>query len=95
LFHSAVADFLKIDLKSGAESVLGGVIDAQREPLYFHRVNITIENHFVLEVLAGFSKKMSVAAILGRGGFFDRFYVRFDHSTSPPQFEIEKIDLIN
>ena len=54
-----------------------------------------IENQFLIEVFAGFSKKLSVVGILGRGGFFDRFHVRFDHSKSPPEFEIEKIDLVN
>jgi len=95
LFHSAVADYLHINLKSGTEAELGGVISAHKEALYFHRVNLTIENTWTIEVFAGFSKKLSVAAILGRAGFFDRFRVRFDHSQSPPEFEIEKIDLIN
>ena len=95
LFNSAVADFLHIDLKKGSESSLGGVVSGQRELLYFHRVSLTIENNWVIEVLGGFSKKLSVAAILGRTGFFDKFRVCFDHSTSPPEFEITKIDLIN
>jgi hypothetical protein len=95
LFHSAVADFLHIDLKSGAQGQLGGVIDDHKESMYFHKVNLTIENHWLVEVFAGFSKKLSVVAILGRSGFFDRFQVRFDHSKTPPEFEVTKIDLIN
>jgi hypothetical protein len=56
---------------------------------------------FVGEKLSGsravsvIAKKLSVQAILGRAGFFDRFEVRFDHSMSPPNVEITKIDLIN
>ena len=32
LFHSAVADYLGIDLTSGAQGELGGVIGGQKEP---------------------------------------------------------------
>lgn len=91
LFHSTLADYLHINLRSGAEAELGGVISEHKEPLYFHKVNLMIENRLMIEVFAGFSKKLSVVARLGRAGFFDCFYVRFDHSKSPPEFEIEKI----
>jgi len=95
LFHSAVADYLKIKLESGIKGDLGGVIGGAKEPLYFHRVYLTIENRWIIEVVGGFSKKLSVQAILGRSYFFDRFYVRFDQSKNPAEFEIEKIDLTN
>lgn len=95
LFNSAVADFLHIKLKGGDEGSLGGVIGGVKDPVYFHRVVLSIDNHWMINVLAGFAKKLSVVGILGRRGFFDRFQVKFDHSTSPPQFELTKIDLIN
>jgi hypothetical protein len=95
LFHSGVADYLRIKPESGIKSDLGGVIGGVREPLYFHKVNVMIENRWMIEVVGGFSRKMSVQAILGRSYFFDRFQVRFDHSTSPPQFEVTKIDLVH
>jgi hypothetical protein len=97
MFNSAVANFLHIDLKKAQVSPLGlgGVVSGQREPLYFHKVGLTIESNWVIEVLAGFSKKLSVQAILGRSGFFDKFRITFDHSQFPPEFEIDKIELVH
>jgi len=71
------------------------VIKGASDPVFFYPVNLTIEANWTINVLAGFTKKLSVQAILGRGGFFDRFHVRFDHSKSPPEFEIEKIEVVN
>lgn len=95
LFRADVADFLHIDLKKGPEGKLGGIIGGPNESLYFHTVNLVIENNWTITVFAGFMRKLSVPAILGRGGFFDRFIVSFDHSQSPPEFEVSKIELIN
>lgn len=95
LFKADVATYLHLDLKSGPEGSLGGIIGGPVEPIYFHQVNIVIENNWTISVWAGFMKKLSVAAILGRAGFFDRFFVTFDHSTSPPEVEINKIELSN
>jgi len=33
----------------------------------------------------------SLAGLLGRRGFFENFIVRFDHSSSPPYFDLEQI----
>lgn len=95
LFRADVADFLHLDLKNDQEGSIGGVISNVKDAVYFHNVNIVIENNWTISVLAGFMKKLSVAAILGRGGFFDRFQVCFDHSKSPPEFEVTKLDWIN
>lgn len=95
LFRAEVASFLHIDLKSGPEGQMGGVIGGPREPVYFHQVNVVIENNYTISVWAAFMKKLAVAAILGRAGFFDRFRITFDHEPSPPEFEIQKIDLSN
>jgi len=40
-------------------------------------------------------KKLSWPIILGRTGFFDRFLVTFDHSKTPHEFEITKIERPN
>jgi hypothetical protein len=55
---------------------------------------LKIEGNWLIEVMAGFSSAMSVRAILGRNGFFDQFYVTFDHSGSPPVLDITKIDRV-
>ena len=36
------------------------------EPVFFHRVKIYIELDWIIEVTAGFCKKLAVAGILGR-----------------------------
>lgn len=95
LFHSSVAEALKMgDLTTGKPSEIGGINQAQGDTYYFHRVKLKIERNWLIEVMAGFSSKMSVRAILGRNGFFDQFYVTFDHSGNPPVLDITKVDRV-
>jgi len=49
---------------------------------------------WVIEVMAGFVRKLGVLGILGRNGFFDNFHVHFDHSCYPPVVEIKKIEKV-
>lgn len=91
LFRSALADYLHMDVTRGAEGNLGGIISGYQEKVYFHRVKIIVEANWSIEVYAGFMRNLRVAAILGRNGFFDNFFVRFDHSCTPPELEVEKI----
>jgi len=82
------------DLTTGKPSEIGGINQAQGDTYYFHRVKLKIEGNWLIEVMAGFSSKMSVRAVLGRDGFFEQFYVTFDHSGSPPVLDIAKIDRV-
>jgi hypothetical protein len=95
LFRAEVADLPHLDLRTAQQSVLGGIIGGPKDPVLFHKVDLVIENNWRIEVLAGFMKKLSVAAILGRTGFFDNFQVLFDHSKSPREFEITRIEWTN
>jgi hypothetical protein len=95
LFKTDIANFLKIDLTKAPQGSLGGIIDGLSDPVYFHKIKLQVENNWTFEVLGGFMKKLSWPIILGRNGFFDRFQVAFDHSVTPHEFEIKKIDLIN
>ena len=81
-------------MESGKLSKIGGVKKADPDPYYFHRVKLKIEKNWIIEVYAGFSKSMSLPALLGRTGFYDHFYVTFDQSVTPPALEIEKIDRV-
>jgi hypothetical protein len=97
IFKSEYATLIGIsDFKNGPSYPLGGVIggeDSPREPMYFHRVNVFIEKGWSpVEMMAGFCEKLAVDGLLGRHGFLDNFIVRFDHSTNPPHFDIEKIN---
>jgi len=92
LFKTDVAEFLHIDLSKTPTSSIGGVIGGPTESLYFHRLRLQIENNWTFEVMGGFMKKLSVPAIMGRNGFFDKFQITFDHSMKPHEFEIKKIN---
>src|ERR1043165_211054 len=95
LFRADVADFLHIDLRKAPQGSLGGIIGGPHDPVFFHNVNVVVENNWTINVYACFMKKLCTAAILGRGGFFDRFQVLFDHSKNPPEFEVTKIEWTN
>src|SRR5438128_4524017 len=46
LFRADVADFLHLDLKKCPSGELGGIIGGPKDAVYFHKVNITIENNW-------------------------------------------------
>jgi hypothetical protein len=89
-----VGEYLGIDVKKGIEDTIGGLSQGMREPVYYHKVRLFVEADWIIDITAGFIKKLTVAGILGRNGFFDNFRVRFDHSQHPPIFEIERIDKV-
>lgn len=93
MFKSGLATLIGLDPLKDPLVIdeLGGIIEGRMEPLYVHKVKLYIEQEWVIEVMAGFSKKLSVAGILGRTGFFDKFNIRFDHNVHPPVVEIDKI----
>lgn len=95
IFKEDVASFLGIDIEKGEESKVGGVIAGVFQPIYFHRVQLYVESDWVVNVRAGFVKKLSTSGILGRTGFFDNFVVTFDHSQNPPCLEITRIQAPN
>jgi hypothetical protein len=92
LSKADLAEYLGIDLKGGLEGTMGGLSHGMREPVYYHDVKLYVESDWVIDITAGFIKKLSVAGLLGRNGFFDNFKVRFDQSMTPSILEIEKIE---
>lgn len=94
LFRADVAEYLNIDVKRGIEDTVGGLSQGMREPVYYHKIKLYIESDWIIDVTAGFVKKLSVAGILGRDGFFDNFRAKFDHSSNPPVLEVERIERI-
>lgn len=92
IFRADLAEYLGLDLKKGIEGTMGGVSQGMKEPVYYHRVKLYVESDWVLDIMAGFIKKLSVAGILGRNGFFDNFKVKFDQSLTPHILEIERIE---
>ncbi|MBZ5724121.1 MAG: hypothetical protein LAP87_03925 [Acidobacteriia bacterium] len=45
----------------------------------------------MIPINAGFCEALSVAALLGRHGFFEHFTVLFDPASTPPGFEIDRL----
>jgi hypothetical protein len=93
IFKKDVADILGIDLAKCPESMLYGM-NQSSEPAFFHKVKIYIEADWIIEVMAGFCKKLAATGILGRNGFFDNFHIRFDHSAAPPVLDISRIQTV-
>jgi hypothetical protein len=73
---------------------IGGVTTYERERAYFHTVKLYIASRWTVRIKAGFVETLQWAGILGRRGFFDKFAIRFDHSVSPPVFDLERIPQI-
>jgi hypothetical protein len=65
--------------------VAGATID-----VHYHDIHLWVGADRI-KIRAGFSEKISVAAILGRRGFFENFIITFDPSSSPPGFEIQRL----
>lgn len=95
MFKSDLADYLGIDLEAGEKTEVGGIIAGTREPIYFHKISLFVEDHWTFAIRAGFVKKLGAHGILGRDGFFDHFRVQFDQSSKPPFVQLEKIEKPN
>lgn len=95
LFRADIAKVLKItNLESGKPGKVAGVNVGKPVTYYFHKISLKIERNWLIEVYAGFAPELTWPAILGRNGFFDQFYVKFDHAVNPPHLEIERIELV-
>ena len=92
MFHAELANYLAIDVAKGVEHSVGGIISGPRDSIYFHKVRLYVESDWIIEVMAGFVKKLAVTGLLGRNGFFDNFNVNFDHSKRHPQLAIKRIE---
>ena len=66
-----------------------GAFQLQNSSAY-HDISLYVGTDRV-RIRAGFSDGVSVAAILGRRGFFDNFIVTFDPTFVPPGFEIQRV----
>lgn len=91
MFHANVAEYLGTDVDKGIESKIGGISQGAGEPVYFHQVRLYVESDWMIDVTAGFVKRLSIAGILGRNGFFDSFKVMFDQSQVPAVMHVEKV----
>jgi len=82
------------DIITGKLAKMGGAKKGSEDTYWFHKIKLYIESDWTIEVWAGFSPNLSVGGLLGRNGFFDHFFVLFDHSANPPQLDVTKIDRV-
>lgn len=90
LFHADIGKPLGLKLKEGEEASLGGVVGGSRGKVYYHQIKLKVLSD-IIPITAGFSETLSVAAILGRHGFFEHFTVSFDPCSHPPGLRIERV----
>lgn len=90
LFRADIAAFMGIKLEDGVKGATGGIVDGPRIDVYYHQVNLWVGADKI-RITAGFAEKMSIAAILGRRGFFENFIITFDPSAEPPGFDIQRL----
>jgi hypothetical protein len=91
LFHANLLAPFNIALESGIRADIGGIGKQTSISVYYHDIRLLIGVDWTLSIRAGFSREFSVAAILGRNGFFDSFRVTFDHTEEPPFMTVERI----
>jgi len=90
LFHASIGMALGLKLTDGIHDNLGGVIGTSKADVYFHKIKLKVMSD-IIPIVGGFSEQLSVAAILGRHGFFDNFTVTFDPCNNPPGLIIERV----
>ena len=88
--HADIGRAVGLKIEKGIKGTIGGIVAGPQVDVYYHDVNLWVGAGPV-KIRAGFSDKVSVAAILGRRGFFENFIVTFDPSANPPGFEIQRL----
>jgi hypothetical protein len=91
LFQAALGRSLGLQIEDGIRHEISGIVAGASVPGYFHKVLLSIEDHWTVDIMAGFVDGMGAGILLGRRGFFDNFVVKFDHCKIPPSFEIDRI----
>ena len=92
LFHADIGKALGLNLTAGDRGLLGGVVGGSRGDVYYHKIKLKVLTD-IIPIVGGFSENLSVAAILGRIGFFDKFTITFDPANSPPGLVLERLHL--
>ncbi len=61
LFRADIGEYLGINIREGIESTMGGLSQRMREPVYYHKIRLYVESDWIIDITAGFIKKLSVA----------------------------------
>ncbi len=81
IFASEIAELIGIDVASGRQHNVGGVVAGEGRPYYMHEVEIEVGGWWKTTTV-GFMPALSPNghSLLGRSGFFDRFsFIKFEH----------------
>jgi hypothetical protein len=87
LFHADIGEAHGLDIEAGRAGPLSGVVGGSKGNVYYHQVKLVVPGGMI-SIFGGFSRNLSVAAILGRHGFFEHYTITFDPSNKPPGLEI-------
>lgn len=90
LFHADIGKQMGLKPEDGKADELGGVVGGSKGTAYFHKIKLKVMAD-IIPITAGFSPQLSVAAILGRHGFFENFIVTFDPCSKPPGLRVERV----
>ena len=90
LFHAQIGKQLGLKIESGKHDVLGGVVGGSKGDVYYHEIKLKVMADIIM-ITGGFSEQLSVAAILGRHGFFENFIVTFDPCAQPPGLLVQRV----
>lgn len=90
LFRADIGQALGIKVQDGIKSDISGIVPGAKLDVFYHQVNLWVGADMI-RIVAGFAPELSVAALLGRCGFFEHFIVKFDPSNNPPGFEITRL----
>lgn len=74
LFPAELGEFLGLDIESGTEKTVAGIVQGESRPYYLHAIEIEVGDHrFTTQ--AGFMPDLSKNGygLLGQHGFFDQF----------------------
>ena len=91
LFHSSLGRIIGLDIESGEMAESGGIVANATMKVFYHDVRLHIGTD-AYEIRAAFSDDLPFpGGFLGRSGFFNKYVVTFDPSSSLPGFEIRRV----
>ena len=89
-FHGSIGHSIGLKIDKGILGDLSGIVHGAQIKVYYHDIGLYVGADRI-RIRAGFSDDVSVAAILGRRGFFENFIITFDPTMTPPGFNIERV----
>jgi hypothetical protein len=78
VFNSEIAGLLNIEIRSGKQFNLGGIVDNRGLHAWLHQVSMTVGDLGSISTMVAFTDSESPGlSLLGQKGFFDNYQIRF------------------